>query len=85
MPSNCVCFSSVFPNVRFLKLIFFDIGRKAAFSIKAVNRMATLAHIEHDPGKIQMRENISKFKEESARVCWLFLFTFLTDRFRLAF
>jgi calcium/calmodulin-dependent protein kinase I len=54
----------------FLKLIinsFFYIGRKAAFSIRAVNRMATLAHVEHD-GKAQMREDIFKYKEESAKV-----------------
>jgi hypothetical protein len=51
-----------------LKLIFFDIGHKAAFSIKAVNRMASLAHSAHDHGKAQMREDIFKYKEESARV-----------------
>ncbi|KAF8809413.1 Pkinase-domain-containing protein [Phlegmacium glaucopus] len=42
-----------------------QLWRKAAFSIKAVNRMASLAH--SDPGKAQMREDISKYKEESAR------------------
>ena len=53
----------------FLKLIIIiDIGRKAAFGIRAVNRMATLAHVEHD-GKAQMREDIFKYKEESAKVC----------------
>jgi serine/threonine protein kinase len=44
-----------------------QLWRKAAFSIKAVNRMATLAHMEHDPGKVQMRADISKYKEESAK------------------
>ena len=59
----------VFFLFTFLKLIIsFDIGRKAAFGIRAVNRMATLAHVEHD-GKAQMREDIFKYKEESAKVC----------------
>ncbi|KAF8153278.1 kinase-like domain-containing protein [Crassisporium funariophilum] len=43
-----------------------QLWRKAAFSIKAVNRMASLAH--SDPtGMVKMREDISKYKEESAR------------------
>jgi hypothetical protein len=77
MPSNYVCLQ-YFLTVGLVKLILFDIGRKAAFSIKAVNRMASLAHMEHDSGKAQMREAISKYKEESARVCWLFLLRFST-------
>ena len=48
--------------------LFYVIGRKAAFGIRAVNRMATLAHSDHD-GKAQMREDIFKYKEESAKVC----------------
>jgi len=51
-----------------------QLWRKAALSIKAVNRMASLAHHsehdlhpEHDSGKAQMRKDISKYKEESAR------------------
>ena len=67
--------------LRALKLIcyLFDIGRKAAHSIRAVNRMATLAHVEHDPGKAQMREDIYKYKEESAKVCWPFYVTFFYE------
>ena len=72
-----------------LELTFCDIGRKAALSIKAVNRMASLAHHsehdlhpEHDPGKAQMRKDISKYKEESARVRCLFIRFFCkTNRF----
>lgn len=65
-----------FLKFELLKLIFFfDIGRKAAHSIRAVNRMATLAHVEHDPGRAQMREDIYKYKEESAKVCWSFSVT----------
>jgi len=59
--------------------MFFDIGRKAAFSIKAVHRMASLAHSEHDTGKAQMREDIYKYKEESAKVRWLFCYVLLQD------
>jgi hypothetical protein len=85
------CSNSFFDELEFLKLIiFFDIGRKAAFGIRAVNRMATLAHAEHDTGKAQMREDIFKYKEESAKVCCcvgLFLLTLFygTDCFRLIF
>ena len=49
--------------------------------------MATLAHIEHDPGRAQMRENIYKYKEESAKVCWSFSVSSFTRliAFRLFF
>ena len=50
--------------------------RKAAFSIKAMNRMATLAHSH--PEAALIRENVHKYKEESARVRFLAL-----DRFVL--
>ena len=46
-----------------------DIGKKAAFSIRAVTRMATLAHAEHDTGRAEMRDNVFRYKEESAKVC----------------
>ena len=49
---------------------FDDVGRKAAFGIRAVNRMQTLAHVDHDSGA-QMREDIFKYKEESAKVRFL--------------
>ncbi|KAF8964827.1 kinase-like domain-containing protein [Flammula alnicola] len=39
--------------------------RKATSTIKAVNRMAILAHA--DSGLAQMRENLNQYKEESAR------------------
>lgn len=39
--------------------------RKAAFSIKAMNRMASLAHSH--PEAALIRENVHKYKEESAR------------------
>ena len=58
-----------------MKLIY-DVGKKAAFGIRAVTRMATLAHIEHDTGA-QIREDVFKYKEESAKVCFVpFVFTF---------
>ena len=49
--------------------------RKAAFSIKAMNRMATLAHSH--PEAALIRENVHKYKEESARVRfrrWIILY-----------
>ena len=42
------------------------VGRKATSTIKAVNRMASLAHA--DSHMAQMRENVNMYKEESARV-----------------
>ncbi|PPQ83403.1 hypothetical protein CVT25_003850 [Psilocybe cyanescens] len=42
-----------------------QLWRKAASTIKAVNRMALLAHA--DTGTAQMRENLDKYKEESRR------------------
>lgn len=50
-------------------ILFLDIGKKAAFSIRAVTRMATLAHAEHDTGRAEMRDNVFRYKEESAKVC----------------
>ena len=57
-----------------------DVGRKAAFGIRAVNRMQTLAQVDHDSGA-QMREDIFNFKEESARVCFcaVLFFAILID------
>ena len=46
------------------------VGRKATSTIKAVNRMASLAHHDHLV-VVEMRENVNKYKEESARVRWL--------------
>ena len=76
MPRNYVCFflfffCLIFFGIGHLKLIYFDfdIGRKAAFGIRAVNRMATLAHSEHDTGKA-LREQIFNFQQESAKVCF---------------
>lgn len=67
-------------------MIFFDIGRKVALTIDAVNRMATLAHVEHYPGRARMRSkrgDIYKYKEE----CVMFLLRFPTRliAFRLTF
>jgi len=42
-----------------------QLWRKAAFSIKAMNRMASLAHSH--PEAALIRENLYKYKEESAR------------------
>ena len=75
MPSNCVCFGKLAFQTE-NSLIYIFIGRKAANSIRAVNRMASLAHSESyhgDLGKAQMRADILNYKEESERVCWLFL------------
>lgn len=47
----------------------FNVGRKATSTIKAINRMATLAHV--DPGAAQMREKLTQYKEESEKVCFL--------------
>ena len=70
MPRNYVCFffaRFVFLNGTDIISFFDDVGRKAAFGIRAVNRMQTLAHVDHDSGA-QMREDIFKYKEESAKV-----------------
>ena len=45
-----------------------DVGRKAAFGIRAMTRLQSLPHLDHDTGA-QMREEIVKYKEESAEVC----------------
>jgi hypothetical protein len=42
------------------------VGRKATSTIKAVNRMASLAH--HDHHASEMRRDVNMYKEESARV-----------------
>ena len=60
----------VFLNGTDIISFFDDVGRKAAFGIRAVNRMQTLAHVDHDSGA-QMREDIFKYKEESAKVLFL--------------
>ena len=66
-----VSFSKIFWELGpFETDIFFDIGRKAAHGIRAMNRMATLVHSEHDTGKAEMRDAIFKYKEESDRVCF---------------
>ena len=84
MPRNYVCFNS-FDGWAFLnEYFFFHVGRKAAFSIRAVNRMQSLAHVEHDSGD-QMRDKIHKFKEESAQVCCVVCCFYETDCFRLIF
>ena len=82
MPRNYVCFFFL-ARLVFLNetdIYIFDVGRKAAFGIRAVNRMQTLAHVDHDSGA-QMREDIFKYKEESAKVRFLcrqkFFFTSL--------
>jgi len=52
-----------------------QLWRKAAFSIKAMNRMASLAHSH--PEAALIRENLYKYKEESARVRfwrWIILY-----------
>lgn len=43
------------------------VGRKATSTIKAVNRMTLLAHAEVS-GHAKIREEVNKYKEESARV-----------------
>lgn len=54
------------------------VGRKATSTIKAVNRMASLAH--HDHHASEMRRDVNMYKEESARVRRLsFLLVFCTD------
>jgi hypothetical protein len=45
----------------------FFVGRKATSTIKAVNRMTLLAHVEVS-GHAKIREEVNKYKEESARV-----------------
>ncbi|KAJ3487230.1 hypothetical protein NLJ89_g11735 [Agrocybe chaxingu] len=45
-------------------MLFFT-GRKAASTIKAVNRMAILA--QADPNLVKMREDLNMYKEESAK------------------
>lgn len=45
-------------------------GRKATSTIKAVNRMAILAHADTS-GAAKMREEVNKYKEESEKVRWL--------------
>ena len=65
-----VFFIHLFARLVFDIIFFFFlgcVGRKAAFGIRAVNRMQTLAHVDHDSGA-QMREDIFKYKEESAKV-----------------
>ena len=83
MPRNYVCFffaRFVFLNGTDIISFFDDVGRKAAFGIRAVNRMQTLAQVDHDSGA-QMREDIFNFKEESARVCFcVVLFSFFFFR-----
>lgn len=58
--------------MKLTSFFFFHVGRKAAFSIRAVNRMQTLIQADHDSGA-QMRDEVSKYKEESARVCYVVL------------
>lgn len=48
-------------------LIHFSLGRKAGFSIRAMNRMAALAGANHSD-IAQLQENLKQYKEESARV-----------------
>ncbi|KAF9559773.1 Pkinase-domain-containing protein [Agrocybe pediades] len=51
-----------------------QLWRKATSTIKAVNRMALLAHA--DTGLNQMRDNLNKYKEESAKVSSSSIFCF---------
>jgi calcium/calmodulin-dependent protein kinase I len=44
------------------------IGRKAAFSIKALNRMATLANSHLSEDAKQLSNNVRLYQEESAKV-----------------
>ena len=46
-----------------------DVGRKATSTIKAVNRMAILAHADVS-GAAKMRAEVNKYKEESEKVRW---------------
>ena len=57
------------------------VGRKATSTIKAVNRMASLAHADNHMA--QMRENVNMYKEESARVRFCLASFRVTDEFVL--
>lgn len=44
------------------------LGRKAAFSIRALNRMSALAGAHMDPHAQSLSDNVRKYQEESERV-----------------
>ena len=66
MPRSYVCSNQYLLEAMLMISIT---GRKATSTIKAVNRMTIL--VQSDSPLAQMREDINKYKEESARVSLL--------------
>jgi len=56
----------IISNINGRKLPDTFAGRKATSTIRAVNRIATLVHV--DTRAVQMREKLTQYKEESEKV-----------------